>query len=221
MKAVKKASAGRPRAALIAAVAAAAALWFWMFSPWTAGRANFWLTMAAAGLALTTMAARFGNLRASLSLRRPPKEWLAQLLLGFGIAALLWGAFWVGDKVSGWLFGFARPQVDSIYGLKQGLPPLTIALLLLLVIGPAEELFWRGYVQQALMTRLGDNVGAAAAVAVYTLIHLWSFNFMLIMSALVCGVAWGGLYRLRPRWLPALVLSHALWDACVFVVFPI
>lgn len=31
---------------------------------------------------------------------------------------------------------------------------IVIALLLLFVIGPAEEIFWRGYVQRALRERL-------------------------------------------------------------------
>ena len=111
--------------------------------------------------------------------------------------------------------------MDCIYGMKQGLPPWAIALLLLVLIGPAEEYFWRGYVQRSLAATIGENRAFVTTTAIYTLIHIWSFNFMLIMAAMVCGVVWGGLYRLKPQWLPALVISHALWDACVFVVFPI
>ena len=134
---------------------------------------------------------------------------------------MLWGMFWVGDKLSSLMFGFARGQVDSIYGIKTSLPSWLIGLLLLLIIGPAEELFWRGFIQYGLSLRWGENWGFVVTTAIYTLIHLWSFNFMLIMASLVCGIVWGGLYRLRPQWLPALVVSHAVWDACVLVVFPI
>lgn len=144
-----------------------------------------------------------------------------QVLGGLALAALLWGVFWIGDRVSSFLFDFARGQVDSIYGMKQGLPAWVIAVLLILIIGPAEELFWRGFVQRRLSAQWGKDVGLVVATAIYTLIHIWSFNFMLVMAALVCGVIWGGLYRLQPKWLPALVVSHAVWDACVFVVFPI
>jgi hypothetical protein len=45
-------------------------------------------------------------------------------------------------------------------------------------------------------------------------------NFMLIMAAFTCGVCWGLLYRLFPQHFPAIVLSHALWDAAAFVWFP-
>ena len=107
-----------------------------------------------------------------------------------------------------------------IYGMKSGTASALIGVLLLLVIGPAEEIFWRGYVQRRLSQRWNVNVGFVVTLALYTLIHLWSFNFMLLMAALVVGAFWGLLYRLRPQWLTALVISHAVWDACAFVFFP-
>lgn len=149
------------------------------------------------------------------------KSWVLWILSGLLIAFILWWAFWIGDKVSTWLFGFARPQVDMIYGMKSGTSPVVIALLLLFIIGPGEELFWRAFLQRRLMQRWGKNIGFIAATACYTLVHVWSFNFMLIMAALVAGVCWGFLYRLSPRLLPALIISHAVWDVCAFILFPI
>lgn len=213
------------RSSLFVALAVAALLWFWMFSPWTAGITNFWITMAVAGVSLTTMALLFSpEVRTgvrTLFRRYTLRSLLGQLLLGVALAALMWGIFWVGDKLSTLWFSFARPQVDSIYAMKHGLPPAVIALLLLFVIGPAEELFWRGYVQRTLAAHVGVDGAFVLTAAVYTLVHVWSMNFMLVMAALVAGGVWGLLYRLRPSLLPALIVSHAIWDACVFVVFPI
>ena len=213
------------RSSLFVALAVAALLWFWMFSPWTAGITNFWITMAVAGVSLTTMALLFSpEVRTGVRMlfrRYTLRALLGQLLLGVALAALMWGIFWVGDKLSTLWFSFARPQVDSIYAMKHGLPPAVIALLLLFVIGPAEELFWRGYVQRTLAAHVGVDGAFVLTAAVYTLVHVWSMNFMLIMAALVAGGVWGLLYRLRPSLLPALIVSHAIWDACVFVVFPI
>ena len=206
---------------LVAALAVAALLWFYMFSPWTAGLTNFWLTMTASAVILTSLALLFSPEK----LTRVEKP-LWQVLAGVLIALLLWGVFWTGDKVSSWLFDFARPEVDSIYSMKTGLPTAVIAELLLLVIGPAEEFFWRGYVQRT-MGKLfegrkspQDKAFVVTAV-IYALVHVWSLNFMLVMAALVAGVVWGLLYRLRPQMLPALIVSHALWDALVFVWMPI
>ena len=192
----------------------AAVLWFVMFSPWTAPHVNFWLMMTLSALGLTTYAFWQGG-RPQLKL-----NW-RQVVIGMLLAVFLWGVFWVGDKVSQWLFGFARPQVDAIYAIREGMNPALIAALLLLIIGPAEELFWRGFIQKKMTAQWGANTGFVVATLCYTLIHIWSMNFMLVMSALACGVIWGGLYRLRPDWLPALIISHSLWDAAAFVVFPL
>ena len=96
-----------------------------------------------------------------------------------------------------------------------------ISLLLLFVIGPAEEFFRRGYVQRTLSETLNPNKAFIITTLVYTLVHVPSLNLMLILAALVCGVAWGGFYRLFPEKLPAILLSHALWDAAAFVWFPL
>lgn len=201
-----------------AAVAVAAALWFFMFSPWTAGVLNFWLEMSIAAVVLTSLTLAFTpDRKALLSIREP----LAQLLLGILIAFALWGVFWIGDKLSSLMFSFARPEVDAVYSMKQGLAPWAIALLLLFVIGPAEELFWRGFVQRSLQKGLGPLVAFIVTALVYSLVHIWSFNFMLVMAALVAGCVWGFLYFLRPSLLPSLIVSHAVWDALVFVILPI
>lgn len=197
-------------------VVLAALLWTVMFSPLTSAWVNFWWMMAGSALLLSLLASRL-----SLGLWQSLDWSWSQLLLGVAIAVGLWSVFWVGDKVSTWLFVFARPQVDSIYAMRDGESSLLLSVLMLLLIGPAEEIFWRGYVQRVLMMRYGANIGFAVATMSYALVHVASCNFMLVMAALVAGVVWGGLYRLRPGWLPAIVVSHALWDVAVFIWFPI
>ena len=43
---------------------------------------------------------------------------------------------------------------------------------------------------------------------------------MLIVAAGVVGGCWGLIYRFVPQSLTALIISHAVWDACAFVLFP-
>lgn len=201
---------------LIFALLTAFVLWTVMFSPWTAPHLNFWAAMAISATILTTIATL-----AHPSWPRDLKLSWSNVALGVAIAVVLWGVFWVGDKLSQLLFDFARPQVDSIYAMKEGTSPALIAFGLLVLIGPAEEIFWRGYIQRTLSERWGANTGFVVATAAYTLVHIASLNFMLIMASMVCGIAWGLLYRFVPNRFSAIVLSHALWDAAVFVVFPI
>ncbi|MBQ4525940.1 MAG: CPBP family intramembrane metalloprotease [Bacteroidaceae bacterium] len=205
-------------------------LWTLMFSPWTAPHVPFWWTMAGSALTLTVLSLFAMRMESTEEFKNPKdsnkpaplyRRIMQECLLGITIAIGLWCVFWVGNEVSQWIFPFARPQVNLIYGMKAGENPWVLSLLLLFLIGPAEEIFWRGYVQRRFMMRYNANMGFIITTACYTLVHIASLNFMLIMSSLVCGVAWGGLYRFFPRHLPAIILSHALWDAAVFVWFPI
>ncbi|MBQ6254538.1 MAG: CPBP family intramembrane metalloprotease [Bacteroidales bacterium] len=212
----------RERTHLAIAVATAAVLWFYMFSPWTKGWPDFWLVMACSATILTTLGLVFTpDRKALLKVERPALQVLAGVIIAFA----LWGVFWVGDKVSAWMFSFARGEVDLVYSMRQGIPSWVIAALLLLLIGPAEELFWRGYVQRTLSRTLGgkrpEDKAFVITALVYALVHVWSLNFMLIMAALVAGCVWGLIYRIRPGMLPALIVSHALWDVLVFIVLPI
>lgn len=200
--------------ALAGGILIAAILWFLMFSPWTSGSINFWLTMAVAGGILAgyaTIVCKWTDL-----VRFSAKE----VTLGILLAALLWLVFFVGDKASQLLFPFARGQVNNVYALKEGASPILVALLLLFVIGPAEEIFWRGFVERSMIEKLGRWKGWIAATLAYTLVHIWSLNFMLIMAALTCGAFWGFVYMKWPKRFGAIMLSHALWDVAAFVVFP-
>lgn len=197
------------------AVLVAAVLWFVMFSPLTAPSIPFWPVMTASGVLLTLLSLRLGG-----NPFQGRSGVLSTIVLGVGLAVGLWCFFWLGDKVSQLLFSFARLQVDAIYDMGSSFPRWAIALLLLFVIGPAEELFWRGFVQRRMAERWGAWGGFAVATLCYTLVHVWSGNLMLLLAAAACGFCWGLLYCLLPKRLPALILSHALWDAAAFVFFP-
>ena len=194
----------------------AAILWTIMFCPITAPYVNFWWMMTASACTLSLLATFFG------------REWwkdvrfdLSNILLGIAIAVALWSVFWIGDKLSQLMFNFARPQVDIIYGMKDGESPLLLTLLMLFLIGPAEEIFWRGYIQKSFSQYWNPNVGMVVTTAIYSLVHAGSCNFMLTMAALVAGLAWGLMYRFFPEKFGAIIISHALWDVAVFIWFPI
>jgi len=127
---------------------------------------------------------------------------------------------YLGDFFSSLLFDFAKEQVGNIYQLKEGENPLILSLLLVLLVGPAEEIFWRGYIQRTLGAKYGEWTALIVTTLVYTLVHIWSFNFMLIMSAMVCGIFWGLLYKYNKN-LVTLIISHAVWDVSVLILFPI
>ena len=207
----------RDTSKLVLSLLVAALLWFIMFSPLTSPHINFWVCMTTSAIVLMCFAFAFGG-KESIGEETPSATFTC--LLGIVIAAGLWLVFYVGNVLSQLLFSFSRAQVNLIYNIKGDVSPTLLALLLLFIIGPAEEIFWRGYVQRIMSKYRSRRVAFLLTTACYTLVHLPSENFMLIMAALVCGIVWGGLYWLMPNQLRAITISHALWDAAAFVWLP-
>jgi membrane protease YdiL (CAAX protease family) len=194
----------------------AAAFWFLMFSPWTAGTFNFWLLMTAASGSLAVGALLAGRKDNGL-LYAFQLKWVG---IGLASAVILYLVFFVGDRLTTRLFDFAAPQISNIYGTKSQASPLLIGSLLLLWIGPAEEIFWRGFAQHRLQAKSRLWGGYLLTSAVYALVHVWAFNLMLFTAALVCGLFWGWMFmKFKSVW-PGLI-SHAVWDLTIVVLLPI
>ena len=196
-------------------LAAAAGLWLVMFSPWTRQHVNFWAMMAASSGALAVAA--------MLLTRKRTGQWFAfrplWLVVGVVSAAVLYMVFLAGHAISTAVLGFAGGQVSWIYTLRSA-APTAVVVLLLLVIAPAEEIFWRGFIQTRLSDRLGRWPGMLLAAAAYCLVHVWASNAMLLAAAGICGLFWGWM-MLRCRSLWPGIISHVVWDIVIFVVWPI
>ena len=176
-------------------------------------RPRFWRRMTFTGLGLGSYA---------LALSRPARRvhiGKAEVAIGLASAAVLFGTFQVGDRFARRYVPGGERQIRDIYALRELRPRGEIAARLLAVVAPAEELFWRGLVQAALMRRLGRWRGAAAGAASYAGVHAVTGNFTLLGAAGVAGVHWAGLYALGVP-LGALIVSHTAWDVWVFLLQP-
>jgi len=184
------------------------------------GAFDFWWWMSAdIGLLLCIAAFLDPEWRRALTrdLKHDP---LKKAMLGIGSALLLYLFFVLANSIARRLLPFAGSGIDSVYAFKQGASALRIALLMLLVIGPGEELFWRGFLQRRFQHAYGPDRGFLLATAVYTLVHVGSGNLMLVLAAGVCGAYWGLLYRMTGSLL-INVISHTLWDLFIFLLFPV
>ena len=139
--------------------------------------------------------------------------------LGIASAAALYAVFAAGRILALRLFPFAAAGIDNVYALKAGVPVLRVVLLIALIIGPGEELFWRGFFQERAGSTTKPAFGFALTAMLYTAVHLASGNIMLVLAAAVCSVFWGWLY-LRYRSPVLNMISHSVWDLLVFIVFP-
>ncbi len=141
--------------------------------------------------------------------------------IGMGIlsALLLYVFFAAGNYLSRSLFSFAEIGIQDVYAFKMGASRFRIAALMIFIIGPGEELFWRGFLQRSLQNKTSKYLGFILATGIYTLVHLGSGNAMLVLAAGVCGLFWGYLY-LRYGSITLNVVSHTLWDVTVFLWLP-
>jgi membrane protease YdiL (CAAX protease family) len=93
------------------------------------------------------------------------------------------------------------------------------AVVLGALVAPAEELFWRGLVQERLVRRLGRARGVAAATALAAAVALASGEPFLALATVPTYAAWGALAAWRGS-LVAPVVSHAAWSVLVASVAP-
>ena len=139
--------------------------------------------------------------------------------VGLASAGVLYLTFAAGDRFARRFVPGGDRQIREIYTLRTLRPRGEIAARLALIVGPAEELFWRGLVQEALMRRYGRWRGAAAGGVVYGGVHVITGNFTLVGAAGVAGAHWCALYAAGVP-LGALVVSHVTWDVWIFLVQP-
>jgi len=176
-------------------------------------RSRFWHRMTMTGLSLGSFA-----LAVSPETRRVkigPRE----VAMGLASAATLYATFQVGDRFARRFVPGGEAQIRDIYELRGLRPKAEIGARLVAVIGPAEELFWRGMVQAAFMRWLGRWRGAAAGAAAYGGVHLVTGNFTLFGAAGIAGAHWSALYAAGMP-LGALIVSHAAWDVWIFLLQP-
>lgn len=142
-----------------------------------------------------------------------------KVFYGAGSAAFLYFIFLAGNYMSRLMLPFAAGDISAVYGLRGSASGLRIFLLLSLLIGPGEELLWRGFFQRQFSARFGRLPGFFITGLAYTGVHLLSCNIMLACAAFACGFFWGYLY-MRYDSMVVNCVSHTLWDITSFMIAP-
>ena len=152
------------------------------------------------------------------------QDWREGRAKKIGLAVLsslvLYGIFWAGNVLTSIAFPSAGKEIAAVYSFKQDASVVRIGLLIVFIIGPGEELFWRGFVQRRWQRSLVRPSGWLLASLFYAAVHVGSGNFMLVLSALVCGLYWGAIYA-RFQSVTMVAISHTIWDMLIFVFFPL
>jgi membrane protease YdiL (CAAX protease family) len=87
------------------------------------------------------------------------------------------------------------------------------------LVAPAEELFWRGFVQQRLELRFGRWGSVLVSTGLAVALALATREPFLALATAPTYAAWGALAAWR-RSLLAPIISHATWSVLVATVAP-
>lgn len=177
--------------------------WTWLFA---AGPTGFWSRAAVAGVVIGS----YGVVAERHELGHLLRPTALDLALGVVAAAVLYGVFWVGDQLIARVLPALARDVGRLYAIR-GAAGRARMVGVLLVVGPCEEIFWRGFVQ--------NRAGVVVALVGYAAVHLWERKAVLVLAAVVGGAFWGVLFAWRTT-LVAPIVCHALWDLAVVVWFP-
>lgn len=176
-------------------------------------RSQFWNRMTLTGLSLGSLA--LASRKELRETRIGPKE----VAVGLGSAAGLYVIFQIGDRLARVILPKGASEINDIYDLQTLGSKGVLAARLATIIGPAEELFWRGLVQKTLMDEYGKPLGTVLGVASYGGAHLVTGNLTLIGAATIAGGYWGTLYAAGVP-MGALIVSHMAWDVFIFLIAP-
>ncbi len=188
---------------IVVGLVVAGLAWAWLFS---AGPTEFWSRAAVAGVVIGV----YGAVAERHQLRHLLCPSLLNVVIGVAAAAVLYGVFWVGDRLLTRLLPAQAKDIGRLYAIR-GTARQVRMVGVLLVVGPCEEIFWRGFVQH--------RAGVVVALAAYAAVHLWERKAVLVLAAVVGGAFWGALFAWTTT-LVAPMICHALWDLAVVVWFP-
>lgn len=212
--------------AVAAVLACAVAL---AFRPEVADTPEFWLygtiPLAAAAALAGFQLAKAGRLRELLKPRA------GDVTLGFAMGALLLLVSWGGRSLLAspdsqrfaWLL-----HVYLLFGNPELIQQSALMTALVLGVVAAEELVFRGWMQERLSARLGSRRGWIATALVYAAVAsptLYTLrvpglgpNPLLFLSALICGLVFSFARHLSGR-LPAVVIAHGFFTYYSVVQF--
>ncbi|WP_108670166.1 CPBP family intramembrane glutamic endopeptidase [Peribacillus acanthi] len=174
----------------------------------------FWYLYTATSLFLISIAIISENIDDQLSIAS---------YLSFGVISglLLYGVFWIGNfVVELGNLRYLSNQIAELYNAYSPTMAWHFALLILIII-PGEEIFWRGFVQKRLYQYFSNPTFIILLSAVfYSLPLLYAQNLVLLLAGLVCGIIWSSLYHWK-RSIPLVIISHLVFDLLLLKILPL
>lgn len=176
---------------------------------------SFWLLMSGGILVLISI---------SLILKGksvlPGSLNFSDFFWGLLSALVLYFIFWIFFKIGNLIFPDISESVKEVYKLADGYNFWFLTGLMLFIIGPGEEIFWRGFLQKHLEKNFSSFKAFIMVAAGYILVHIITGKWILVGASALAGIFWGALYLWKHRlWI--VIISHAFWEIIIFLIIPI
>ncbi|PPA72236.1 CPBP family intramembrane glutamic endopeptidase [Jeotgalibacillus proteolyticus] len=167
----------------------------------------FWYLYSGTALVMIALSITKSGLDEPLPQRR-------YFLAGIVSGIVLYGLFFLGYQLLSILPGNLDRSADSLF--NQLHPDNTWKwLLLILIIIPAEEIFWRGFVQRILHKHFSQAVTILITALLAGSVFYYSGEWIWVAAAFFGSVFWGILYAWK-RSVPMVILSHLTFDFLFF-----
>lgn len=141
------------------------------------------------------------------------------LLIGVVSGIIIYGIFWLGNTLINLLHLPLSEQITKLYKIFS--PEFTWHyLVLFLIIGPGEEIFWRGFIQKRLSTYTNTWTSIILSTLLYTSVQIHSGEWVLLLAALTGGFVWSALYAWKKS-LRLVIISHLVFDFLLFGILPL
>lgn len=137
------------------------------------------------------------------------------IVSGIGLYLL----FWTGNWLLSVLPGSFEAKVAKAYKLFS---PSIIwhYLVLIFILVPGEEIFWRGFIQKRLMRYTHTWIAIFATSLLSASVFIYANNAAIMLAAFIGSVVWGLLYAWKKS-IPLLIISHLVFDFLLFIILPL
>ncbi|MEI5905925.1 type II CAAX endopeptidase family protein [Bacillus spongiae] len=172
----------------------------------------FWYMYTAAILFLVTFTL-FYHIPKSQSDKK--KDYLYGILSGL----LLYGIFKIGFSLLVLFSSSVEKDVNKLYG-NYSPEFFWHYLVLLFILIPGEEVFWRGFFQRRLASKMNSFMAIFISSIAYASIFYYSSQPIWMLAAFVAGLFWGLLYKWKES-LRLVIVSHIVFILFFIILLPL
>ncbi|TQR11663.1 CPBP family intramembrane glutamic endopeptidase [Psychrobacillus soli] len=140
------------------------------------------------------------------------------LILSIAFGALTYALLFIGYKLVDFTSFTSTKSINSFIR-KFGPSSIWHFFLLLFIIAPGEEIFWRGFIQQQLKKYLPPVFAIVVGAALFSFSFAFSGFWLGVLAAFIIGLVFGLLYEWKKS-MPLIILAHIIMLILLFLVIP-